>query len=222
MILVPEIALTPQMMARFTAYFGRKVALLHSGLRLTERWDQYKRIRRGEATVVLGTRSAVFAPLERLGLIILDEEQESSYESEKAPCYHARDIAKYRCVQEEARLVLGSATPTVETAYYARKGGLRPLPPDGALQSAPPAAGHSGVNVLHLKLIKNLLCGIRHFFRIQPDAVMKLLFFSDEYVFRNGCARKGPLLLNNHANALSCCVNHILRAIRLTIQEEFT
>ena len=122
MILVPEIALTPQMMARFTAYFGRKVALLHSGLRLTERWDQYKRIRRGEATVVLGTRSAVFAPLERLGLIILDEEQESSYESEKAPCYHARDIAKYRCVQEGARLVLGSATPTVETAYYARKG----------------------------------------------------------------------------------------------------
>ena len=101
---------------------GRKVALLHSGLRLTERWDQYKRIRRGEAAVVLGTRSAVFAPLERLGLIILDEEQESSYESEKAPCYHARDIAKYRCVQEGARLVLGSATPTVETAYYARKG----------------------------------------------------------------------------------------------------
>ena len=122
MILVPEIALTPQMMARFTAYFGRKVALLHSGLRLTERWDQYKRIRRGEAAVVLGTRSAVFAPLEQLGLIILDEEQESSYESEKAPCYHARDIAKYRCVQEGARLVLGSATPTVETAYYARKG----------------------------------------------------------------------------------------------------
>ena len=98
------------------------MALLHSGLRLTERWDQYKRIRRGEATVVLGTRSAVFAPLERLGLIILDEEQESSYESEKAPCYHARDIAKYRCVQEGARLVLGSATPTVETAYYARMG----------------------------------------------------------------------------------------------------
>ena len=144
MILVPEIALTPQMMARFTAYFGRKVALLHSGLRLTERWDQYKRIRRGEATVVLGTRSAVFAPLERLGLIVLDEEQESSYESEKAPCYHARDIAKYRCVQEGARLVLGSATPTVETAYYARMGDYGLLPPDGALQSAPPAAGHSG------------------------------------------------------------------------------
>ena len=122
MILVPEIVLTPQMMARFSAYFGAEVALLHSGLRLTERYDQYKRIRRGEAHIVLGTRSAVFAPLENVGLIVLDEEQESSYESENAPCYHARDIAKYRCARENARLVLGSATPTVETAYYAREG----------------------------------------------------------------------------------------------------
>ena len=122
MILVPEIALTPQMMARFTAYFGAEVALLHSGLRLTERYDQYKRIRRGEAHIVLGTRSAVFAPLRELGLIVLDEEQESSYESGSAPFYHARDIAKYRCAQEGARLLLGSATPTVETAYFARHG----------------------------------------------------------------------------------------------------
>ena len=122
MILVPEIALTPQMMARFTAYFGDRVALLHSGLRMTERYDQWKRIRKGEATVVLGTRSAVFAPLERLGLIIMDEEQEGSYESERSPCYHARDIAKYRCVAEGCHLVLGSATPTVETAWYARHG----------------------------------------------------------------------------------------------------
>ncbi len=122
MILVPEIALTPQMMARFTAYFGDEVALLHSGLRMTERYDQYKRIKRGEAHIVLGTRSAVFAPLEQLGLIVLDEEQESSYESENAPCYHARDIAKYRCHQEGARLLLGSATPTVESSYYAKNG----------------------------------------------------------------------------------------------------
>ena len=116
MILVPEIALTPQMMARFTAYFGEKVALLHSGLRATERYDQWKRIRMGEASIVLGTRSAVFAPLENLGLIVMDEEQESSYESERAPCYHARDIARYRCGAEGCHLVLGSATPTVETA----------------------------------------------------------------------------------------------------------
>ena len=122
MILVPEIALTPQMMARFTAYFGDRVALLHSGLRMTERYDQYKRIRRGEARIVLGTRSAVFAPLAELGLIIMDEEQEGSYESENAPCYHARDVAKYRCAQEGARLLLGSATPTVETAWHAERG----------------------------------------------------------------------------------------------------
>ncbi len=122
MILVPEIALTPQMMARFSAYFGDEVVLLHSGLRMTERYDQYKRIKRGEAHIVVGTRSAVFAPLENIGLIVLDEEQESSYESENAPCYHARDIAKYRCAQEGARLLLGSATPTVETAYYAKRG----------------------------------------------------------------------------------------------------
>ena len=83
---MPEIALTPQMMARFTAYFGDEVALLHSGLRMTERYDQFKRIRRGEARIVLGTRSAVFAPLGNIGLIVMDEEQESSYESETAPC----------------------------------------------------------------------------------------------------------------------------------------
>ncbi len=122
MILVPEIALTPQMMARFTAYFGSEVALLHSALRQTERYDQWKRLRRGEAHIVLGTRSAVFAPMEKLGLIIMDEEQEGSYQSENAPCYHARDIAKYRAVQEGARLLLGSATPTVETTYFARRG----------------------------------------------------------------------------------------------------
>lgn len=125
MILVPEIALTPQMMARFTAYFGREVALLHSGLRMTERYDQFKRLRRGEAHIVLGTRSAVFAPIDNLGMIVLDEEQEGSYESEKPPCYHARDIAKYRCAKEGAWLVLGSATPTVETAYHARGGNYR-------------------------------------------------------------------------------------------------
>lgn len=125
MILVPEIALTPQMMARFTAYFGDEVALLHSGLRLTERYDQFKRIRRGEAHIVLGTRSAVFAPLRDIGLIVMDEEQEGSYESETSPCYHARDIAKYRCLQEGARLLLGSATPTVETAYWAERVTIR-------------------------------------------------------------------------------------------------
>jgi len=122
MILVPEIALTPQMMDRFCACFGDEVALLHSALPMTERYDQWKRIRRGEAHIVLGTRSAVFAPLENIGLIVMDEEQEASYESENAPTYHARDIAKFRVAQEGGRLLLGSATPTVETSFYARQG----------------------------------------------------------------------------------------------------
>ena len=125
MILVPEIALTPQMMQRFSLYFGEDVALLHSGLGIAQRYDQYKRIRQGLVKIVLGTRSAVFAPIDNLGMIVLDEEQEGSYESEKPPCYHARDIAKYRCAKEGAWLVLGSATPTVETAYHAREGNYR-------------------------------------------------------------------------------------------------
>ncbi len=122
MLLVPEIALTPQMMSKFTAYFGDRVAMLHSGLQLTERYDQWKRIRRGEVKVVLGTRSAVFAPISNLGLVIMDEEQEPTYVSENPPRYHTRDVAQFRCAQSGALLLLGSATPTVETMYYARGG----------------------------------------------------------------------------------------------------
>ena len=122
MILVPEIALTPQMMAKFSAHFGDKVVMLHSSLRMSERYDQWKRIRRGEVDLVLGTRSAVFAPLHDLGMIILDEEQEGSYQSENSPRYHARDVAKFRCAQAGAVLVLGSATPSVESTYQAQRG----------------------------------------------------------------------------------------------------
>ena len=122
MVLVPEIVLTPQMMRRFAACFGDRVALLHSALRMTERYDQWKRIRRGEVEVVLGTRSAIFAPLKDVGLIVLDEEQESSYQSENPPRYHTRDVAKYLCARDRATLVLGSATPAVETAWNAEQG----------------------------------------------------------------------------------------------------
>ena len=122
LVLVPEIVLTPQLLRIFAAHFGKQVAVLHSSLRAGERYDEWKRVRRGEAQVVIGTRSAVFAPLRDLGLIILDEEQETSYKSENVPRYHAREVAKYRCVQSNALLVLGSATPSVETMYQARKG----------------------------------------------------------------------------------------------------
>ncbi len=122
LVLVPEIVLTPQLLRIFASHFGTQVALLHSSLRAGERYDEWKRVRRGEAQVVLGTRSAVFAPLQNLGLVILDEEQEASYKSENVPRYHARDVAKYRCVQNNALLVLGSATPSVESMYHAKKG----------------------------------------------------------------------------------------------------
>jgi primosomal protein N' (replication factor Y) len=121
LVLVPEIALTTKLLELFTAYFGRAVAILHSGLPTGERYDEWKRIRDGRARVVLGTRSAVFAPLDNLGLVILDEEQEASYRSEHMLRYHARDVAKYRCSQHKALLVLGSATPAIETMFAARE-----------------------------------------------------------------------------------------------------
>ena len=122
LVLVPEIALTPQLMHLFSSHFGRQVAVLHSSLTAGERYDEWKRARRGEARVVVGTRSAVFAPLPDLGLVIVDEEQEGSYKSEQVPRYHAREVAKYRCARSNALLVLGSATPSVETMYHARRG----------------------------------------------------------------------------------------------------
>ena len=121
-VLVPEIVLTPQMMRKFRAYFGSEVAMLHSSLRMSERYDQWKRIRRGEVRVVLGTRSAIFAPVRNLGLIVLDEEQEGSYQSENPPRYHTRDVAKFLCARFGATLLLGSATPSVESFYAAEKG----------------------------------------------------------------------------------------------------
>ncbi len=121
-VLVPEIALTPQLMGLFASHFGKQVAVLHSSLAAGERYDAYKRIRRGEANVVIGTRSASFAPVPRLGLIIVDEEQEHSYKSENAPRYHAREIAIVRGARAGALVLLASATPSVETMYRARCG----------------------------------------------------------------------------------------------------
>ncbi len=125
MVLVPEIALTPQLLRIFASHFGDDIAVLHSSLRAGERYDEWKRVRSGQARVVIGTRSAVFAPLRNLGLLILDEEQESTYKSENVPKYHARDVAKYRWAQNAALLVLGSATPSVESMYHARRGDYR-------------------------------------------------------------------------------------------------
>ena len=125
MLLVPEIALTPQLLGLMAAYFGETVAVLHSSLSAGERYDQWKRVKSGDARLVVGTRSAVFAPCENLGLIILDEEQEHSYKSENSPRYHAKEVAIWRGAKEKALVLLGSATPSVESMYRAKTGSYR-------------------------------------------------------------------------------------------------
>ena len=125
MLLVPEIALTPQLLGLMAAYFGEQVAVLHSSLSAGERYDQWKRVKSSDAKVVVGTRSAVFAPCVNLGLVILDEEQEHSYKSENSPRYHAKEVAIWRCSKEKALVLLGSATPSVESMYRAKSGAYR-------------------------------------------------------------------------------------------------
>ena len=138
-MLVPEIGLTPQLLSLVAAHFGDRVAIQHSSLPAGERNDQWKRIASGEARVIVGTRSAVFAPSSQLGLIIMDEEQEHSYKSENSPRYAAKEVAIWRGAKENALVLLGSATPSVESMYRAEKGdyrlyrlknrfGSRPLP----------------------------------------------------------------------------------------------
>ncbi|HFR3765526.1 TPA: primosomal protein N' [Streptococcus suis] len=121
-MLVPEISLTPQMTNRFIARFGQKVAILHSGLSDGEKYDEWRKIERGEAQVVVGARSAIFAPLKNLGAIIIDEEHEATYKQDSNPRYHARDVAKLRADYNQAVLVLGSATPSLETRARASRG----------------------------------------------------------------------------------------------------
>ena len=117
-LLVPEISLTPQMINRFIARFGKeKIAILHSKLSIGERYDEWKRIKKGEASIVIGARSAIFAPVSNLGLIIIDEEHDSSYQSEMTPRYDTKEIAEYIAKENNIPLVLGSATPSINSFY---------------------------------------------------------------------------------------------------------
>ena len=127
LLLIPEISLTPQVVQYFQSRFGNKVALIHSGLSLRQRFDTDKLIRRGEISIVIGTRSAVFAPLPETGLIILDEEGEHSYKSEQSPRYHAAEVARARAKYHNAVLMLASATPSLESRYLAERGVYRLL-----------------------------------------------------------------------------------------------
>lgn len=121
-MLVPEIALTPQMVGNFQRMFGNEVAIIHSALSIGQRTDEYKRIERGEARIVIGTRSAIFAPVKNIGIIVIDEEGEHTYKSEKSPRYHARNIAKQRCFYHRAFLLLASATPSIDSFFNAQSG----------------------------------------------------------------------------------------------------
>lgn len=121
-LMVPEISLTPQMMSKFFSYFGDSVAVMHSALSAGERIDEWKRIASGKARIIVGTRSAVFAPTKELGLIIMDEEQEQSYKSDRSPRFHARDAALFRSKKLGIPLLLASATPSIETFYKAKSG----------------------------------------------------------------------------------------------------
>ncbi|MEM1484963.1 primosomal protein N' [Oscillospiraceae bacterium PP1C4] len=126
-VMVPEISLTPQTIERFHCYFGGRVAVLHSGLTMSERMDEWKRIKNGGADIVVGTRSAVFAPLQSIGLIVIDEEQESTYKSEQSPRYHTRDVARVRAGYHKSLLLLASATPSIESFYRAQQGNYQLL-----------------------------------------------------------------------------------------------
>ncbi|MBQ6570095.1 MAG: primosomal protein N' [Clostridia bacterium] len=121
-VMVPEIALTPQTLERFGKRYGGRVAVFHSALSVGQRLDEWKRVKNGDALIAIGTRSAVFAPFEKLGLIVIDEEHETTYKSSKNPRFHARDVSKFRCAYHKCPLVLSSATPSVESFYYASTG----------------------------------------------------------------------------------------------------
>ena len=121
-ILVPEISLTPQTVSVFCSYYKDRVAVIHSSLSAGERFDTYKRILEGKASIVIGTRSAIFAPIKNLGMIVIDEEQEHTYKSDTSPKYSAHDVARFRCAKNNALMLLASATPSLESYYKALEG----------------------------------------------------------------------------------------------------
>ncbi len=153
-VLVPEIALTPQMIKRFTSRFGEEnLAILHSRLTDRERFEEWIRIEKGEAKIVIGTRSAIFAPINNLGIIIIDEEHDSSYKSEITPKYHATEIARYFAKTENAVLLLGSATPLIETYYKTQIGKIKLL----ELTKRANNAKLPNVEIIDLRKSRNIL-----------------------------------------------------------------
>ena len=167
MILVPEIALTPQMVSWFRTRFGSGAAVIHSRLSAGERFDEWRRIRRGDAQVVIGARSAVFAPIDNLGLIVIDEEHETTYRSDHHPRYDAREVAAWRCEAEGATLLLASATPSILSFAMARRG-------DYTLLEMPHRVGGKPMPEVHLAdMRKELEMGNRSMFSTALQKALK-------------------------------------------------
>ena len=200
LMLVPEINLTPVMVEYFSRRFGKKVAILHSELTQAERYDEYRRIKRGEASIVVGARSAVFAPLSNIGLIILDEEHVESYKQDNPPYYHAREVAIMRGEFFKAKVLLGSATPTLETKARALRGvygyaclphrvNARPLPKTTIID----LTDRSNYEKISQKLSKPLLAKLREKLAKKEQAI--LLINRRGYWTNVMCASCGEIFL---------------------------
>jgi primosomal protein N' (replication factor Y) len=181
-VLVPEISLTPQMVERFKGRFGNLVAVMHSRLSGGERYDEWRKIREGKASVVVGARSAVFAPFSNLGLIIMDEEHETSYKQEESPKYHARNVAVHRAQQIGAAVVLGSATPSLET-YHAAKSQANPDFSPWLLEMPTRALGNRLPEVQIVDMREELRVGNRSMFsRALHEAIVTRLEKKEQMV----------------------------------------
>ena len=203
-MLVPEISLTPQTVERFRNRFGDAVAVLHSRLSAGERYDEWRRIRLGDVRIVVGARSAAFAPLSNLGLVVIDEEHEGSYQSDKTPRYHAADIAQWRCKHHGGVLLLGSATPALETWHRAQQGEFRVLQLTQRINGKPLPA----VEVVDMR--QELAAGNRSMFSSTLYDAMKECYFSGRqmilFLNRRGystfvsCRRCGEVLTCPHCD----------------------
>ena len=195
-VLVPEIALTPQMVDWFRARFAGEAAVIHSRLSVGERYDEWRRIRAGAARVVIGARSAVFAPVQNLGVIVVDEEHESTYQSERHPRYDAREIAQWRTDRASALLILGSATPSI-TSYMKAMQGVRPENKFHLIEMHARVMGRSLPDVTVVDMRQEITRGNRTIFSLELAAALKTCL---------GAGKQAILFINRrgHSTFVSC------------------
>ncbi|MFX3674157.1 MAG: primosomal protein N' [Paenisporosarcina sp.] len=199
-VLVPEISLTPQMTNRFKARFGSLVAVLHSGLSAGEKYDEWRKIKRGEVKVVIGARSAVFAPFTKLGLIILDEEHEGTYKQDDSPRYHARDVAIWRSEYHHCPVILGSATPSLESFARAKKGNYTLL----TLKNRPKEQPLPEVTIVDMR--EQLKNGNRSMFSIELAEAIRIRLVKQEQMvlFLNRRGHSSFVLCRDCGTVIEC------------------